>query len=360
MGKAALEAVSVLQKILGSRLTDGFVLDVKPGEFGDKITVRAGTHPLTSEINRDNTRQLLDKFKNNLETDLDIFVVSGGGSSLLCAPYLQTPEQAAEIFRVLTAQGASIVELNTVRKHTDLVKGGALAKMLFPATVVSLIFSDIPGNDLGMVASGPLVLDTTTVKDASAILGKYQVLEKLGRKKIDLLETPKEIKYFANTQNFLLVSGQQALSAMRSKAEDLGFSVKNFSDQFQGEARFLGGEIAGGVKKGSCVLGVGESTVRLSGKGHGGRNQEMALGALSAMRGDVVMGCFASDGHDNTEAAGALVDTATLTRAKKLGLNLEACLKNNDSFKFLENTGDLVYTGLTGANIADFFVCLKR
>lgn len=360
IGKAALEAVSALQEILGDKLSDGFVLDVKSGDLGKKIIVRAGTHPLASEVNKENTQQLLARFEKNLETDFIICVVSGGGSALLCAPYHQTPDQEAEIFKTLTAQGATIFELNTVRKHTSLVKGGALARSLYPATVVSLVFSDVPGDDIGMVASGPLALDRTKVFDAATILEKYQVLEKLGRKKVDFLESPKDPEYFKNTSSFLMVSGKQALLAMRNKAEELGFSVRNFSEQFQGEARILGEEIASTVRKRECLLGVGESTVSLSGKGLGGRNQEMAMGALSALRQETVMGCFASDGHDNTEAAGALVDASTSERAKKLGLKPETYLKNNDSFRFLEATGDLVYTGLTGSNTADFFVCLKR
>lgn len=360
IGKAALEAAKALRRILGDKITDGYVLDVKTENLGAGIISRAGTHPLASELNYELTQQILTKFGHSDEKDLVLCIISGGGSALFCSPYRQTPEQEAEIFKILTAQGASIFEINTVRKHTSLVKGGRLATVLCPATVVGLIFSDVPGDDLSMVASGPLVRDTTEIKDAVAVLEKYGVLEKARRPKIELLESPKDLKYFEKVSNLLLVSGRSALLAMRSRAEDLGFAVKNYSEQFQGEARLLGREIATVVKPGECLLGIGESTVTLAGKGLGGRNQEMALGALLALKEDETFGAFASDGHDNTEAAGAVADASTLTRAVQLGFDPVAYLQNNDSFRFFEATGDLVYTGLTGANVADFFVCLRR
>lgn len=360
IGKAAFEAAQALSQILGDRITDGYVLDVKAGELGAAIVSRAGTHPLASDLNRELTQQILAKFEHGDERDLVLCIISGGGSALLCAPYRQTPEQEAEVFKTLTAQGATIFEINTVRKHTSLIKGGRLAAALFPATVAGLVFSDVPGDDLGTVASGPLVRDTSKLQDAAAILEKYGVLEKTRRAKIDLLESPKDPKYFEKVSNLLLVSGRSALLAMRSRAEDLGFEVKNYSEQFQGEARVLGREIAAAVKSGECLLGIGESTVTLTGKGLGGRNQEMALGALPGLKTDEVFGAFASDGHDNTEAAGAVADVSTLIRAGQLGCDPAAYLRNNDSFRFFEATGDLVYTGLTGANVADFFVCLRR
>ncbi len=360
IGKAALEAAEALRQLLGDRLSDGYVIDVRAGDLGPKIISRAGTHPLASEKNRQYTKELMRYFSDGSEKDLVICIISGGGSALLCAPYGQTPEQEAEIFKVLTARGATIFELNTVRKHTSQSKGGFLAKTLYPAEVVSLVFSDVPGDELSMVASGPTIKDATTARDAAAILEKYRVAETLDRSKIDLVETPKEDRYFEKTQNFLVVSSRMALRAMRQRAEDLGFKVRTFSEEYQGEARVLGKEIVEEVQVGECLLGIGESTVTLSGTGMGGRNQEMALGGAVGMDENTVLGCFASDGRDNTEAAGAVADFSTLSRAAKLGLKPEAYLNNNDAFRFFEATGDLVFTGLTGSNAADFFVCLKR
>jgi hydroxypyruvate reductase/glycerate 2-kinase len=326
--------------------------------------------------------------------DLVLCVVSGGGSALLCAPHEMECETQVAVISALTVKGATISEMNTVRKHISQVKGGQLAKIIYPATCISLIFSDVPGDDVSMVASGPTVKDTTVNRDAAAVLAKYNVLEMCQLPSCKLLETPKEEKYFANVHNILFVSAKQALAAMSEKAEDLGFEVKiftppNFSDKkqtasaylesdeeiskhkyftksgagfstyFEGEARLLAKKIIAAAKKGQCLLGAGESTVKIIGRGQGGRNQEMALAALPLIKENQVLVCLASDGRDNTEAAGAIADAATLHRAKILGLNPQNYLENNDSFTFFEETGDQVITGRTGANISDFFVLLE-
>jgi glycerate-2-kinase len=147
---------------------------------------------------------------------------------------------------------------------------------------------------------------------------------------------------------------------MKEKAEDLGFGVEIFSHQFQGIAAELGRQIATAAKAGKCLLGAGESTVVITGQGKGGRNQEMALAALPLISENQVLLCLASDGHDNTEAAGAIIDSSTLNRARNFGLDIKQYLQNNDSFTFFESVGDQVITGQTGANVSDFFVCLKN
>jgi glycerate-2-kinase len=288
-------------------------------------------------------------------------VVSGGGSALLCYPHDMSCEAEVSIILALTVKGATIQELNTVRKHISKVKGGQLAKLMYPASVISLIFSDVPGDDLSMVASGPTVRDNTFMKDAAAILKKYDVLEVCQMPSCNLVETPKENRYFEKVQNVLAVSAKQALWAMKETAEDLGFDVKIFGENFQGIARELGIKIiAANNRHHECLIGAGESTVHIIGKGKGGRNQEMALAALSSVSQNQVLVCAASDGHDNTDAAGAIVDNNVLTRAKTLGLDPNQFLQNNDSYNFFEQTGDLLLTGLTEANVSDFFVCLKH
>jgi glycerate-2-kinase len=294
------------------------------------------------------------------EKDLVLCVVSGGGSALLCSPHDMTCEQEVSIIAALTVKGATIQELNTVRKHISTVKGGQLAKTMYPATIISLIFSDVPGDDLSMVASGPTVMDNSFMKDAAAVLKKYSILEVCQMPLCNLTETPKEEKYFKNVQNVLAVSPKHALAAMREKAEDLGFDVKIFAENFQGIARDLGLKIISENKTGQCLLGAGESTVKIAGKGKGGRNQEMALAALSSISENQVLVCAASDGHDNTDSAGAIVDVGTKARAKALGLNLQEYLNNNDSYNFFEALGDRLITGPTEANVSDFFVCLKQ
>ncbi len=357
-GKAALEAVTAIQQILKEKITCGYVLDLKEGSLGN-IICRVGTHPLPTKVNIEATEELVAMLEACGEEDLVICVVSGGGSALLCKPHEMSCDKEASITAALTVKGASITELNTVRKHISETKGGHLAKIIYPATCISLIFSDVPGDDISMVASGPTVKDTTTNRDAAEILQKYDVLTMCELPSCKLLETPKEEKYFKNIHNILFVSAKQALEAMSEKAEELGLQVKIFSGNFQGEARVLAPQIVSSLQKGYCVLGAGESTVKIIGKGKGGRNQEMALAALQSIGENQVLLCLASDGHDNTESAGAIVDTSTLLRAKALNINPGDYLKNNDSFNFFEELGGQIITGNTGANVSDFFVGLS-
>jgi glycerate-2-kinase len=359
IGKAALQAVTAVQEILKDKITAGYIIDLRAGELPHHIISRVGTHPNPSLQNIDYTKELVALVENLTERDLVLSVISGGGSSLFTWPYDLSVEEQSNLFKALTRQGATISELNTVRKHTDRVKGGNLAKLMYPATSINLIFSDVPGDDLSMVASGPTVKDLSTIREASEILKKYGVLEFLDLSKLKLYETPKEDKYFVKTHNLLAVSGKTALRAMAARAEDLGFDVKIFSEHFSGEAKTLGAEIAKITQTGQCLLGAGESTVQIRGQGVGGRNQEMALGALPNIAEYQVLACVASDGRDNTDAAGAVVDQGTRFKANKLGMDPAVYLSSNDSYHFFESTGDLIMTGLTGANVSDFFVCIK-
>jgi glycerate 2-kinase len=357
-GKAALEAVATIQNTLKDRISCGYVIDLKDGVLGN-ITCKIGTHPYPTLVNVQATKELMTMLEESGEKDLVICVVSGGGSALLCYPHDMSCETETAIISALTVKGATIQELNTVRKHISEVKGGRLAKIIYPATCISLIFSDVPGDDLGMVASGPTVKDETDNRLAQEILTKYNTLELCQMPSCKLLETPKEDKYFERIHNILFVSGQTAMAAMREKAEDLGFDVKVLTPAFTGEARVLGPEIVLQNKPGQCLLGSGESTVKIIGIGKGGRNQEMALAALPKLTENQVLLCLASDGHDNNEAAGAVVDESVLIKAETLMLESKTYLDNNDSFSFFEATGDLIFTGLTEANISDFFVCVK-
>ncbi len=354
-GKAAFEAIAAIQEILRDRIAGGFVLDVKAGSL-EKIVCRVGTHPFPSKANMEATDELVEMLEACREDDLVICAVSGGGSALLCRPYQISFETERAITEALTAKGATIQEVNTVRKHISRVKGGNLAKIIYPATCVSLIFSDVPGDDIAMVASGPTVKDLTTNADAAAILAKYKVLERCGLPSCHLAETPKEDKYFSRAHNILFVSARQALNAMANRAEELGLQTEIFAYDFQGLAQDLALQITARLRPGVCLLGAGESTVKLTGKGKGGRNQELALAALKNLHEHQVLACLASDGRDNTEAAGAIVDSQVLTRAERLRLRVEDFVQNNDSFNFFDRTGDLAYTGNTGSNVSDFFV----
>lgn len=358
-GKAANAAAKAILPILGDRVTGGLVIDLKQEDLG-KVVSRAGTHPYPSEANVKATKEMAAMLEGLTEKDLVICIVSGGGSSLLCWPQRLSVRDQGNIFESLTMKGAAISEINTVRKHLSRVKGGNLARLIYPAACISLIFSDVPGDDPGVVASGPTVKDETTAAEAAAIMKKYEIADMCQLPKCELSETPKEDMYFRRVHNVLLVSAGRAVAAMEKCADNLGFKTRIFSTRFQGLARDLGREIVQGAKSGECVIGAGESTVYIKGLGKGGRNQEMALAALRHLEENQVLICLASDGHDNTEAAGAVADGFTRLRAESLGLDDREYLDNNDSFSFFEQTGDAVITGFTGSNVADFFVSLKN
>ncbi len=361
-GKAAFAGITSVSKILGTRLSAGFAIDVSDRYPNiPNIQFRTGTHPHPSEQNVKATQELVEFLSRVKKDDLVLCLISGGGSALLCHPNNLRVEEQASILKQLMNSGADIFEMNAVRKHLSSVKGGQLAQLVYPAKLISLIFSDVPGNDLSTIASGPTVLDKTTVREAQRILERYDILKKAGVVKVELKETPKENKYFKNVENILFVSAKTALMAMRERAEDLGYEVKVFSEQFQGEVKKLSQEIIqAGDKKHLCLLGAGESTVEVKGQGMGGRNQELALRILPFLHQHQVFMSLASDGHDNSESAGAVVDSSTLRRAKNLQLNLESYLQNNDSFNFLETVGDNIHTGLTGSNVADLFILLNK
>ncbi|HVY67980.1 MAG TPA: glycerate-2-kinase family protein, partial [Patescibacteria group bacterium] len=181
-GKAALEAVTAIQAVLKDKIACGYVLDLKEGSLGN-IVCRVGTHPLPTKVNIEATGELVAMLKTCTARDLVICVVSGGGSALLCQPHDMTCETEVAIISALTVKGADIFEINTVRKHISQVKGGHLAEILYPATCLSLIFSDVPGDDLSMVASGPTVKDNTSNADAAAVLAKYDALAMCGLSK---------------------------------------------------------------------------------------------------------------------------------------------------------------------------------
>ena len=355
IGKVALDAVGELCQILAEFVTEGFVLDVRSDSLPGIIS-EAGTHPVVSEKNILASKKIVELLKKAGEQDLIVFVVSGGGSALFEIPYKLTLEDLQKINRALLKSGANIYEVNTVRKHLSLVKGGQAAKLAYPAQVVSLIFSDVPGDDLSFVASGPTVRDKTTVNEAKAFIKKYQL------PLVDLKETPKDPCYFQRVQNIVLASGKTALKAMKKKAQKLGFKVEIFSDSLQGEARKIGPKIVSILKKKShleAILACGETTVTVRGQGKGGRNQELVLASLPKLKKGQVLVSVASDGWDNTEAAGAIADERSLVRAKKLGLSWQQYLRTNDSFHFFKKLNDIVLTGKTGSNVADFLVVLQ-
>lgn len=354
-GKASGETAAALEKILQHRITGGAVIDIQKYDL-KRIESLVGTHPLVSEENIRHTRKLLEYLRNLEPQDTVICIVSGGGSALFSLPYELEANNAAALFSALTKAGANILELNTVRKHTDSVKGGNLAKLIFPAKCVSLFFSDVPNDDIANIASGPTAENTTSAFEARKILEKYDAVAHSGLKSVRLFETPSEKKYFSSVENFLLAGASNALLAMEKKALELGLKIARETNPFQGEAGKLGVDFLKKIPKNGCFLAAGESIVKIKGVGKGGRNQEMALSALASIWPGAAFGAFASDGKDNTEAAGALASYNIKEKARFLGLDINLFLENNDSFNFFHSIGGQVITGATGSNIADFVV----
>ena len=341
-------------------LTKGYAIDLEPEQF-TKIDFTQGTHPLPSEININFTKKAIQQFNNLTIKDIIIVVIAGGGSVLFENPYRVNLEKLIEINKSLLFSGATITEMNVARKHLSTVKGGGLAKLLSPSKVISIIASDVPGNDLSVIASGPTVKDETTKEQALEILKKYNLLEKLNLSEEDFLETPKENIYFANALNILLLSNQTALSAMKEKAKELGLTAEIFSDKFQGEAKLAGKELIERTSSGKILLAGGETTVKvLNKRGQGGRNQEVVLAALPYLDSNTTIASFDSDGWDNSSFAGAIGDLETVKKAEGLNFDPKEYLKNNNTLSFFEKTGDGIITGRLPSNVSDLMIVFKK
>ena len=362
VGKCSYKAAMVLENILGERLEGGVVVDTRVGDGLKKIRALQGDHPMPSEWNINAAGEIIAKLSGLKKEDLVIMIISGGGSTMLCQPQNLTCQEETKILSCLFKEGASIKEINTVRKHVSLARGGYLAQYAYPAKVVSLIFSDVPGNNLEFVASGPTFRDNTGIGEAKAVLKKYAVEEKSGISEIRLLETPKDEKYFSQVKNILFASNKLALSAMAREAERRGLSAKIVNETLVGEVRQTGAEILRELRQQDpkkVLLFGGETTVLVKGEGRGGRNQEMALALLPAVESEEMVITMASDGCDNTDSAGAICDIITRHKAEKKGMNSAEFLAQNNSYEFFKETGDFLLTGPTGSNVSDLIAAFK-
>lgn len=358
-GKGSAGLSKNIESMLGNLLTEGYVIDLGPEQFS-KIQLTIGTHPLPSDVNLSFTKKALERLGNLTERDLVLVVIAGGGSVLFENPYKIDLERLIEVNQSLLFSGATVAEMNIVRKHLSLVKGGGLIKPLFPAVVVSVIASDVPGNDLSAIASGPTVKDDTTKKQAIEVLKKYNLFEKLGLLEEDFIETPKENRYFENATNILIAGNQTALVAMKDKAKELGFDAKILTDKFMADAKTAGKELMDQTTSGILLAG-GETTVKVLNKGgQGGRNQETVLAALASIDEKTTIVSFDSDGWDNSAFAGAIGDYLTIQKAKEIGINPETFSQENNSFVFFEKTGDGIITDRLPSNVSDLMIILKK
>jgi glycerate 2-kinase len=380
-GKASARMAQALEELLGNRISGG-VINVKRGFAAPLrvIRVNEASHPLPDEAGLEGASAIVELAKQAGARDLIFCLISGGGSALLPAPADGVIlDEKIQTTQLLLDCGATIQELNAVRKHTSKLKGGRLASLAFPATVISLILSDVVGDSLDTIASGPTAADYTTFADCLRIVQKYALEERISPAVLQLLrsgasgavqETPKPgDPVFAHVQNVIVGNNRLALEAARQKAQALGYKSLLLSSFIEGETRVvaaLHGAVAkeiiaseNPVQRPACVISGGETTVTVRGTGLGGRNQEFALAAARDIDGmsNVVILSGGTDGNDGpTDAAGALADGTTVGRGKALGLDAQMFLRNNDSYNFFKRLGDLLVTGPTFTNVMDLRV----
>lgn len=357
-GKGSAGIAKIVEEKLGDKLTAGFDIDVVPAEF-KKIKFTLGTHPLPSEQNLRFTQETLDGLGQLTEKDLVVIVICGGGSVMFEKPHKINLGTLTMLNKALLRSGATISEMNVIRKHLSATKGGGLAKLLYPATVASLIFSDVPGNDLSVIASGSTVQDPTTLQNALDFLEKYHITKELPLTPEDFEETPKENKYFEKVANIMILSNVTALDAMKKKAEELGVTATIGSDKMQGDAKEVGKQLIDMAKPGEILLVGGETTVKVIGNGEGGRNQTLVLAALPYVGENTIIASFDSDGWDFFELAGAIGDSLTVQKAQELGLDTTSFLNNDDSYHFLTQVGDGILTGKLESNVSDLMIVYK-
>lgn len=382
-GKASAAMAQSIEDLLGEQLKAGFI-NVKYGHSRPLrvISVNEAGHPVPDEAGLSGTQQILRLLRQTGEKDLVIFLISGGGSALLPSPTEGlTLEDMQRVTQRLLESGASIHEINAIRKHISRVKGGQLARLAYPSTLVSLILSDVIGDNLDSIASGPTVPDNSTYQDCLHILEKYGLARKIPGAVLNHLEkgtqgeieeTPKaKDPVFEKTQNVIIGSNIQAVEAAREKAEALGYNSLILSTFVQGETREIAKMhaaiarevLAHGhpISPPACLVSGGETTVTIRGRGLGGRNQEFALAAAIEIDGleEVVVLSGGTDGTDGpTEAAGAIADGTTVRRAKAMGLDAGHYLRENDSYHFFKSLGDLLITGPTLTNVMDLRLIL--
>jgi hydroxypyruvate reductase len=372
-GKAAVPMTDALVDILGGRLTEGAVVTKvghAQGWSRRAIQVVEAGHPVPDENSVRGGQVIAELAEMASADDLVICLISGGGSALLTHP---VPGLSLDDLQAMTdallRSGATIDEINAVRKHCSNIKGGNLARLVAPAQLVTLVLSDVIGDPLDVIASGPTVPDSTSVVDAR------QVLERYGIEDEGLMqETPKPgDAAFEGVQNVLVGSNRLAAQASADEARAMGFNTLLLGTYLEGEAREVA-KAAAALAKGvhadghpvpppACLVWGGETTVTVRGAGKGGRNQELALAAALALDGwsDVLVMALATDGTDGpTDAAGAIVTGETIRRAGELGLDARASLEANDSYHFFEALGDLIHTGPTGTNVNDLLFVLVQ
>ncbi len=381
-GKASLLMTKCLHQLLGEFITAGIIISKHLStnqniNLPPSFLLTTGGHPVPDDSSLRSAQTLFELVQDCREDDLVIGLISGGGSALMSLPVEGVSLDDIQVLtRHLLACGAEIGEINTLRKHLDLVKGGGLARKVFPAKMLTLIVSDVIGSPLDVIASGPTVADPTTYWDAINILKKYDLLEKIPPSIFNYLtagcqgKSPETVKpgdpCLEKVQNVVVASNYQAAVHAVEIAKSCGFNPLLLTTYLHGEALQVGMMLASilrqvaldgmPVKRPACIVAGGETTVILKGKGLGGRNLELALGAVRDLAGleNVALITLATDGEDGpTDAAGAIITGRTLEKSLEKGLISDDFIKRNDSYHFFEKIGGLLLTGPSGTNVND-------
>ena len=382
-GKAGAPMAGALEEVLGDRIHRGLVV-VKYGHLAplERVEIVEAAHPVPDEKGIRATERMLELLEGVCDRDLVICLLSGGGSALLPCPVPSVSlADKQHVTQLLLESGAEIGEINCVRKHLSLVKGGGLARWAQSARLLTLILSDVVGDSLDVIASGPTVGDPTTFADAMAIVSRYGLEEKVPQTVREYLrdgalgkhpETPKpDGPEFSGVINLLVGTNDIALQASENKARTMGYNTFVLSSAITGETRTAAADHAAIARKivdtgkplsrPACVLSGGETTVTIRGTGKGGRNQEFALASaigIDGLAGTVILSA-GTDGTDGpTDAAGAVVDGTTVQRGRGAGLDASRYLDDNNAYPFFDELGDLLMTGPTLTNVMDLRVIL--
>jgi len=378
VGKAGAPMAQAIEEVMGEKVDRGLVI-VKYGYTAalEKINIVEAGHPIPDEAGQKGARALMEMVTELRGEDLVFCLLSGGGSALLPYPVEGVSLSEKQLTtKLLLECGADIHEINAIRKHLSRIKGGGLTRTAYPATIISLILSDVIGDDLDVIASGPTVGDKSTFDDCMKVIEKYHLnaqipptvlrhLRKGVAGKVE--ETPKpDAPVFRNTLNMIVGSNIQCLEAAAQKAEELGFRTLILSSFIQGEtrevARVHGALLKEVLRSGrplsppACIISGGETTVTIRGKGKGGRNQEFVLACAMEVAGweGAVVFSAGTDGTDGpTDAAGAFADWKMVSKAHEMGLDPAIYLKENNSYQFFERLNDLIITGPTNTNVMD-------
>jgi glycerate 2-kinase len=382
-GKATAPMAGAIEKILADKISRGLIT-VKYGYLEDlsKIEIVEASHPIPDMNGVAGARRIMDIIQEAEEDDLVISLISGGGSALLPLPYNTISlEEKGKTTDLLLKSGATIHELNSVRKHLSQVKGGNLARAAYPATVINLMISDVVGDDMDVIASGPFVPDKSTFSGAMEILKRYDLINKIPesvRKHIQdgidgaIEETPKEgSDIFKKVTNLIIASNIIALKAAQKEAEKRGYNSIILSSLFEGETRdvayfhaAIAKEVLASshpVERPACIISGGETTVTVRGEGLGGRNMEFAMHAAVFIDGydNILMASIGTDGTDGpTDAAGATADGKTVRNADERDLDITEYIRNNDSYHFFQGINDLIITGPTNTNVMDIRIII--